>query len=93
MFVEGICCYMPFLFTNLSKMNKAIKDHLKNVTVANLKEFRNETFVSFASLVGRNGRFEIGADAFGRYVVKHNDETLIYCDPESAVEMYHELVS
>jgi hypothetical protein len=73
-------------------MSKAIKDHLKNVTVENLEEFRKEAFVSFASSTGRNGRFEIGVDAFSRYVVKHNDKILIYNDAESAVEMYHELV-
>jgi len=73
-------------------MSKAIKDHLQNVTVANLEEFKNEAFVSFASSTGRNGRFEIGVDAYSRYVVKDNGKILIYNNAESAVEMYHELV-
>lgn len=74
-------------------MSKAIKDHLKNVTVENLEEFRNDAFISFASSTSRNGRFEIGVDSFSRYVVKHNGIAFIYNDPQSAVQMYHELVS
>lgn len=74
-------------------MSKAIKDHLINVTAINLEEFRSEAFISFASLTGRKGRFEIGVNSFGRYIVKNNGDTLIYDCPNKAIEIYHALLS
>jgi hypothetical protein len=73
-------------------MDKFIKDHLKHVTTKELEEFRAGAFIPFAHSYGTNGNIDIGVDAFGRYIVRHNGDETIFNSPTGAVEMYHRLV-
>ena len=75
------------------KMKKAIIQHLESITVENLLDFRLEAFIPFSSLWVKNGRFDLGVNAIGQFVVKSKAETFVFNIPADAIKQYIELVS
>lgn len=74
-------------------MSKAIKEHLESITVESLMQFRSEAFISMASSSGRHGRYNLGVNAVGQFVVKTRTETFTFNNPAQSIEKYAELVS
>ncbi len=72
---------------------KSIKQHLDCITVEDLMQFRSEAFALMASFSGRNGRFNLGVNAAGQFVVKTKTETLTFDNPADAIEKFSELVT
>ncbi len=73
-------------------MKKSDKLHLENITVENLMEFRQQSFLSFASSSGNGNRFELGVNGLGQFVVKANEIVFKYSNPARAIELYSDFI-
>jgi len=74
-------------------MNNFIKQHLEQINVENLMQFRADAFLSMASSSGRIGSFNLGVNAAGQFVVKSKTETFVFNNPSDAIDKYTELLS
>ena len=74
-------------------MSKATKQHLADITVDGLMNYRAEAFMSMASCSGKKGTFNLGVNAVGQFVVKTKSETFTFNNPVDAIEKYSDLVS
>ena len=68
--------------------SKLIEEHLNDVTVDNLMDFRADAFDRYAKARG----VEIGVNAVGQFVVKTKDNKYTINNPAEAIEKYKELV-
>lgn len=77
------------------KNSKFVKEHMKLVTPNALRQFRSdeETFISFASSVGKFGHVEIGVNVKGRYVVRTKDSSKTFVVADDAVKEYERLIT
>lgn len=68
----------------------AIDKHLEDVTVDNLNQFKQTAFIRYAS----SGKFELGVDADGKFIVKNKKTPVryVYCNASEAIEKYKKLL-
>lgn len=70
-------------------MSIAIEKHLKDVTVDNLIDFKNDSFNKYASA----RCVQLGVNGLGEFIIKDNNETYNISNPYLAIVKYKELVN
>lgn len=70
-------------------MANAIQQHLEQVTVDNLMDFRADSFIMYASARG----IKIGVSGQGQFVVLDKEEKYIFNNPAIAIQKYTDLVN
>jgi hypothetical protein len=69
-------------------MSKFVKNHLKDISVEDLEDFKSIAFMPMAFISGRAGNYAIGISGNGLYAVKINDEIKEYENPHDAIGIY-----
>jgi hypothetical protein len=78
-------------------MTTATEAHLTEITKENFTSWLNDTFISYASSMGKNGLVELGVDGRGNPVIRTNHktgkETYYYSNVNKAIEAYGDFLT
>lgn len=72
----------------MNNINLNKENHLQNITVDGIMEFKGESFSLYASALG----VKLGIDGYAQFVVKSDGIDYKFNNPAIAIEKYSELV-